>query len=716
MSRFSLLQTASTAALLAAFVPAGAYAQVTLPTIQVEAQSGDPLGTSSLSSGDVLGRRLSSPDTAGLLSGLPGVNLMQAGAISGLPTVNGFADDRIRISVDGMDLTSSCGNHMNPPTSYIDPANVGGIDVMAGITPVRLGGDSLGGTIVIDPAPPPFAEAGQGMLVTGSASAMYRSVSSGLTLSGTATMATEDVSLSYTGAWNHNNNYQRGGDNAGVMSTESESHTHALALAIRRNGDVLTLRGGLQFNPYQGFPNQRMDLIDNQGQFLNARYQGSYDWGTLDARVYWQHVAHEMNFLSDKGGHATGGMPMNTRGTDLGYSVAADIPLNERHTLRVGNELHYYMLDDWWPPVAGKPMMSPDTYWNINDGRRVRLGTYAEWQARWDGQWSTLLGVRNDTVWMDTGAVQPYSWANPIRSGMMTMANPDAAAAAAFNARDRAQTDVNFDITATARYTPDAVQTYEFGYARKTRSPNLYERYAWGVGNMAAGMTSWFGDANGYIGNIDLSPEVAHTLSVTANWHDEAREVWEVSATPYVSYVQDYIDADRVGPLGADFVKLRFANHDALLYGVNLNGAVRLYNSDAYGAVRLLGSLGITRGENLDRHGNLYRMMPLNGRVALQHSLGGWSGMVELNAVASKSVVDANRNELQTPGYALLNLRASYAWRNLRLDFAIENVLDQRYYSPLGGVDFTDYRVNRNGVNPLAGPGRSFNLGLTVSF
>ncbi len=718
MSRFTLLQTASVAALLAAFAPVAAHAQptVTLAPINVQAQAADPLGTSSLSSGDIRGQRMSTPDTAGLLSGIPGVNIMSAGATSGLPSINGFADDRLRISVDGMDLTSSCGNHMNPPTSYIDPANVGGIDVMAGITPVRLGGDSLGGTIVIDPAPLPFAEAGKGVLVSGSASAIYRSVSEGLSFSGTATMATEDVSISYTGAWNQNNNYQRGGDHVGVMSTESESYTHALALAVRRNGDVLTLRGGLQYNPYQGFPNQRMDLIDNQGAFLNARYQGSYDWGKLDARAFWQHVTHEMNFLEDKGGHANGGMPMRTRGTDLGYSLAAEIPLNDRHTLRIGNELRYYMLDDWWPPVAGKPMMSPGTYWNINNGQRIRLGTYAELSTRWTDQWTTLLGLRNDTVWMDTGNAVPYSPADTIRSGMMRMANPDAAAARAFNAQDHDRTDVNFDITAMARFTPDTSQTYEFGYARKTRSPNLYERYAWGVGNMSSSMTSWFGDANAYIGNINLSPEVAHTLSITGNWHDPARDVWEISATPYVSYVQDYIDADRVGPLGTDFVKLRFANHDALLYGVNVSGAVRLYNSDDYGTVRLLANAGIVRGENLDRHGNLYRMMPLNGRLAVQHTLGGWSSMVEVNAVASKSVVDDNRQELETPGYALLNLRTSYTWRNLRVDFAIENALDQRYYSPMGGVDFTDYKMNGNGPNPLAGPGRSFNLGLTVSF
>ena len=47
----------------------------------------------------------------------------------------------------------------------------------------------------------------------------------------------------------------------------------------------------------------------------------------------------------------------------------------------------------------------------------------------------------------------------------------------AFNAKDRKRSDSNIDLTAPARYTPNANASYEFGFAHKTRSPNLYERY-----------------------------------------------------------------------------------------------------------------------------------------------------------------------------------------------------------------------------------------------
>jgi iron complex outermembrane receptor protein len=40
-------------------------------------------------------------------------------------------------------------------------------------------------------------------------------------------------------------------------------------------------------------------------------------------------------------------------------------------------------MNDWWPPVAGSMMMGPDTFLNINNGERTRIGGFGEWEARW---------------------------------------------------------------------------------------------------------------------------------------------------------------------------------------------------------------------------------------------------------------------------------------------------------------------------------------------
>lgn len=650
-------------------------------------------------------------DTAELLREAPGVSIFKAGGVSGLPVINGLNDDRVKVLLNGMVVSSACANHMNPPLSYADPAQIAYIEVLSGVTPVSKGGDSLGGTVIVESLPPHFAGVGEGVHTAGSISAFYRSNGNGVGTSATAHAASNNVSVNYAGAWVRSDNYEDG-HGVEVLSSEYEAQNHSVQLAVRNGGDLFVVQGGIQYIPYQGYVNQYMDMVENKAWFLNTRYVANFGWGKLDARAFYQNTKHEMNFLADK---QPGEMPMLTEGQDAGYSVKAEIPLSGRDLLRIGNEFHHQRLDDWWPPVAGTMMMAPDTYLNINDGTRQRLGTFVEWERKWTNAWSTLLGVRNDMVWMDTGDVAPYNTANPcIPMGMMgCMNNPDAQAALDFNARDRSRTDTNFDVTALARYAPSASESYEFGYARKTRSPNLYERYAWGRGEMAMSMIGWFGDLNGYVGDPDLDPEVAHTVSFTTGWSSGARKDWEFKATPYYTYVEDYIGVRKIGDsmMMPDVVYLQFANHDAELYGINLSGSLLLADSSQFGRFALTGVAGYVHGENADTGISLYHMMPWNGRLALTHTLGGWTNSVEIYAVAGKHNIDTVRNEMETGGYALLNLATSYEWQNVRVDLGIKNVFDTYFEDPLAGhYYFASPRDN------VPGEGRSFNAGLTLKF
>ncbi len=654
-------------------------------------------------------------DTARLLRSTPGVTLYEAGGLSALPVLRGLADDRIRILLGGADITAACANHMNPALSYIDPANVGSVEVIAGVGPVSKGGDNIAGTIIVQPKAPVFARAAGGVVASGSASAFYRSVYRGLALAGSASIATDDFSVGYSGAWTRASNYWAGGAGDKVRSTEYRAENHAVTLGYRNAGQELTLRAAYQHIPRQGFVNQYMDMVNNESWSLDGTYKGAFDWGRAEASLYWRRVKHAMNFLADK---LPGDMPMNTDGTDYGYKLKAEIPFSGAHLLRLGNEFHAQELSDSWPAVPGSMMMGPGTYWNINGGRRNRLGTFAEVESKWTPQWSTLLGARADVVWMNTGAVSAYSPLDVIGMGMMGMANPDAAAARLFNAQSHARTDVNLDLTALVRYEANAETALEAGYARKSRSPSLYERYAWGVGTMAAAMTGWFGDANGYIGNLNLKPEVAHTFSVTAAFHDGARKDWEVKITPYFSHIQGFIDVDYVRSfvnMGSVFNILRFANHDAQTYGVDASGRAKVYESEDIGRFSVAGVLGYVHGTRLDTGDHLYHMMPLNARLSLEHRLGGWSAAVETQLVAAKDAVQWVRREQTTPGYALFNVRAGYEFEHVRFDVGVENLFDKLYYPPLGGFDYADFNVTGR-ARPVPGPGRNVYAGMTVKF
>lgn len=650
-------------------------------------------------------------DVSTLLNGTPGYQVAAGGAVSGLPVANGFADDRLKIRIDGMEITSACANHMNAPLSYIDPQQVQRIVLLAGVPPVSSGGDSIGGVIEVQSNAPVFAQPGEGRLVSGSFALSGRSVNRSVSTSVAANTATESLSVGYSGAYARSRSYKDGNGDK-VLGSMAESINQAIVLAARGQGQQLTLRAGVQHIPYQGFPNQYMDMTDNHGQFANLAYQGTLGWGMLEARAYWQQTDHEMGFFSSE---RPGTMPMLTQGRNTGYALKASVPLAAGE-LRLGQELHAFRLDDYWPAVPGSMMMGPRTYLNINGGKRDRAVLFGELASRLDARWSTVVGLRAESVRMDTGQVQSYG------NGMMNMA--DSAAAAAFNARSHKQRDTNLDAAAQASFVQDAASSYEFALARKVRSPNLYERYSWGRGTMAMTMTNWFGDGNGYVGNIDLKPETAYTAAFTADWHggEQGQDGWFVRLNPYYSRVNDYIDVNVLAPfnpymqMAARGNLLQFANHDAKLYGLNLSWQLPLSVSTRWGRLGASGTAAYTRGKRQDG-GDLYRMMPLNGLFVLEHRLGAWSNRIELKAVAAKSEVDARRLELETGGYALVNLRSSVALgKQASVSFGVSNLFNRAYADPLGGVYLSRLATQGGALQPLPAEGRSVDLGLQLQF
>lgn len=664
----------------------------------------------------IANRYLPSGDTAQMLGDLPGYGVASGGGVSGLPVVNGFADDRLKIRVDGMEITSACANHMNAPLSYIDPSQVQRIRLIAGVTPVSAGGDSIAGTIEVHSNAPVFAAPGAGLLTQGGFGFSGRSVNNSVSGNVTASAATETFAIGYSGAYTRSRSYDDGhGDK--VLGSMVESINQSIVLAAKGQGQQLTLRAGVQHIPYQGFPNQYMDMTDNHGQFANLAYQGNFGWGVLDARLYWQQTDHEMGFFSSE---RPGTMPMITHGKNTGYALQASVPTGVGE-LRLGHEFHAFRLDDYWPAVPGSMMMGPRTYLNINGGKRDRMVLFGELESRLDARWTSVLGLRGESVRMDTGTVQSYG------SGMINMANAmaDSMAATAFNARSRRQRDTNIDASALARFVPDAASSYEFALARKVRSPNLYERYSWGRGTMAMTMTNWFGDGNGYVGNIDLKPETAYTAAFTADWHGAGDDGWFVRLNPYYSRVNDYIDADVLSPfnpymqMGAKGNLLQFANHDATLYGVNLSWQAPLAADTRWGKFTATGNAAYTRGKRSDSDGggDLYRMMPFNALLGIEHAIGAWSNRIEAKVVARKDKLDARRLEPETGGYAIVNLRSQVALgKQASMSFGVSNLLNRAYADPLGGVYLSGLQANGGGLQALPAEGRSFDVGLQLKF
>lgn len=705
MKKLSLLSLAAIAAL--------ATEPVTLQKISVE---GDTVNTDL--SADTLAKKQSSTmsgDVATSLKDIPGVSVYEMGSRASLPVIHGMADDRVKIDIDGMTITSACPNHMNPALSYIDTTKIESINVVAGITPVSEGGDSIGGTIAVKTKDPKFADKAGEALISGEVSGFYRSNNQARGASISATAANEKLSINYSGYAEQADNYKNG-NGAIVRDTLYKQANHSATLAYKTFDGYIALKLAQSNTDYVGFPNEYMDMLANQSTSGNVIYKGKIGSLFIDANAYRQNTDHYMNKLI---GERTGNMPMYTDAKESGLNVKATLPYSQTQTLKFGADYNRYRLNDWWPEDSVNHMagMSPGTFLNINNGKRDRIGLFSEVVSQWSDRLSSIFGVRYDRVTMNTDDVHGYNG----YSGFIGANNNDPVDAAYFNALEHKKVDNNFDITAMGKYVYSKNSDIELGFSRKTRSPNMYERYSWAGSSgiytnpirMDMRMVNWFGDGNGYVGNLNLDPEVANSISATLLLHDSAEKEWGLKLTPYYTKVKDYIDIDLVNTSGG-INYFQFINTDAHLFGADLSGYTTLSDTVDNGKVTLKGSMSYTRGFR-DNGGSLYHMMPFHAKISLDRVSGAWNNGIDIESVAQKSSVDTLRKEPLTPGYALVDVRTGYAWsKQLNMDFSVTNFFNKAYAMPLGGIDTVNYTANT--YTPLQGMGRSFNAALSYKF
>lgn len=653
-------------------------------------------------------------DSAALLNMTPGVSLQKGGGLSSLPVIQGMADDRINIKIDGATSTSSCPNHMNPAMSYIEPTKISTIEVLAGITPVSAGGDSLGGSIIVKSKDLIFAGPDEKLKQTLNLKTYYKSNNENQGASFQYGVATSKYYLGYSGFDEKANNY-RNGDGKRLKATLFNQNSQTLDLGRKLDDGVLALKYTRAVVPYQGFINQRMDMVRNVSDLANLSYKGKLLGATIDSTVFYQITDHKMDMITSQRG---GEMPMVTRSNELGYNLKASFEMNSRHLLSMGSDYDRYRLDDWWPGVeAMAPMMGPGNFQSVNKGKRDRLGLFAEVDSDWNKSFSTNMGLRSDIVSMDTNDVHGYNDTENLPRD-----------AAAFNARSKKKRDHNYDLTLTSKLLLTKNHDLEVGLGRKTRSPNLYERYAWAgtitdptitdpvdpgymesnSASMDMLMINWFGDGNGYVGNINLKPEVSHKISASFIAHDESSKKWEMKLSPYYSDVKNFIDTDLLGSMyGNNY--LRFANHDAVVFGADASAKAKVTKNIS---LRAVGSY--TRGYRKDSKAELYHLMPLNGKFAVEYSLDKFSTNLGLTVVHKKKQVNKLRNEPVTPGYALVDMGVGYQFTKLiRTDLNVNNILDHQYALPMGGVDLVNFPNQRRAV---AGMGRSVNVAVSMEF
>lgn len=227
-------------------------------------------------------------------------------------------------------------------------------------------------------------------------------------------------------------------------------------------------------------------------------------------------------------------------------------------------------------------------------------------------------------------------------------------------------------------------------YNEAFRAPSMQERFVSGA-HFGASIIGGREEINKFIANPNLRPETAKNKEITANLHFDSLfkqgDKFKIEATYFRNDVKDFINlkifndantsknATRLLPTNSQYQNIT----NARLSGIELQAQ---YQTER---LTLFTNYGSTKGKDKDSGEALSNIAASKIGVGVNYALVKDKftvGATVTHYAAQRRV--PKDHSVTYPSYILTDLRATYAplkgeWKNLRLDFALENLFDRKY-------------------------------------
>lgn len=656
-----------------------------------------------------------SQDTSAMFRSVPGGSSNYNGGFSSQPQYRGMYGPRVNVLIDGAYVESGGPNWMDPPLHYLPPSLVDSVEVTRGIASVSTG-SGIGGYANAKSKSSEFSNSDE-MTHHGDVSIGGQEVNGGYQFSGIVSTSNRNHRVHLLGS--HDEADDTEFDGGTIEGTDFEKTFVGLGYGYQDgiNEFMIDLRRTNTDN--SGTPVLPLDIAFFKTNQLNTGFNTRILGYDLVTKFYATKVRHQMdNFrLRPTPDFSASPLPpfvdddkrqVDVESHGYGWSVIASKPLASG-IISFGTDGKINEHD----ATVSDPDFDPFFIDNFNDAEVNHFGLFTEWQGDITNQTALELGVRIEHVTSDSGFVNAFP-AVLADNGVPL----DEVVAAQdlrdrFNSSDLSQNDTNVDAVIKLNHQLNNALEAELGLARKSRSASYLERYLWLPLEVNAGL----GDGNNYVGNPALDPEVSHQIELGLNFDNSKLYL---SPRVYYKHIDDYIqgiasaDASTIafsGTAAGDATPLVFSNVDAEIYGFD-TGFGYLFNAHW----RVDGSLAYTRGKRRDVDDDLYRIAPLNARLALTYSGHRWRATIEGEAFSEQDNIsntltldpaNSNNSNAATSGYALLNLYGQVeALHGFSIRAGVENLLDKQYTNHLSGF-------NRNTASDvpqgqrLAGAGRN---------
>lgn len=625
-------------------------------------------------------------DIGKLLKLVPGANVLRNGPLSGIAQYRGMYGNRLRISFDDTSYFPSCPNHMDAPLSQVPGVFLKSLEVKRGIASVSDGTETIGGSIIVRTDEGQFGS-GPDFDTTGNLDSGYSTANnsyySGLRLNVANSVKKFDI----------------------LLSREEGNDTEARQGKIEPTGYVEDFFGfgfdsksskhktGIDYFHREGYnsgtPALPMDSVLARSDRLNLFHQSNNANSDSKLVVYWGNGTHRMDNYSIR----PVANPAKLRVSDSevkysGYSISKRFYRKNR-ILRFGSdgefEKHSTLIND---PANAAFFIN-----NFNDTSVQKLGFFAEQKLFFSNIYELEMGLRYNLVITDSDQINT-SMAMAAAQTLVTN----------FNAADRSVRDGNIDWVIKLSREINNDLNLDIAAARKTRSPSYQERYLW----MPLQSTAGLADGKNYVGDINLEPEVSNEVNIGLSW--QKKDSYFNSQFFYRrvnNYIQGIPETDAtvlaVSTMMGDTSPLKFANIESAIYGFDFG-----WGGKISGRWSADGILSYVRGKRKDAPGDLYRLPPLNGSVALKYVKNINTLLFEEEFASKQNKVAAPNNESPTAGYGVFNIRYNRKYsRAGTFSLGVENVFNNDYADHLNGL----YRVTGGSIaNGDRIPGKARNV------
>ena len=639
-------------------------------------------------------------DAASLLKKVPGANINGNGAITGIAQYRGLYGDRVSINIDHAPSLTGGPNSMDTPLSYTPPMLLKSLNVHRGIAPVSVAQESLGGHITANLDRGQFARSNE-IEFSGGVSSRFNSTSDGFSNALKSVLANDTHKLSVLASLDEGDETHFD-SNDEIGGTQYRRSRYDISYGWKNDDTAIEIYGGQLDTRDTGTPALPMDINYIDSDMVGINLTKSFDDVLLSGHLSYNHVDHLMDNFSQR----LAPMPAMFRQTNAtahntAWSFQAKLPLaigSSDGFLTVGTDGNETIHE----ATITNPNNTMFEIKNFEEVERDSYGVFTEWEGN-VGNWKIETGIRYTRVSMDSGDVSA--------SGLMGMMGVNTGLLATnFNGGDLDENYHNIDLVLNASHELNANTTLNLGLGRKNRAPSYQERYLW----LPMPATGGLADGRSYIGNLDIDKETAYEVTVGIDWISQ--NAW---ANPQVfyRYIDDYIQgvpstntvANMVSTMMSGNSALMFDNIDAEMYGADLGYGYKL--SDHFS---IEGTLSYVRGKRDDEDDNLYRVAPLNNRLALVYAGHATELKIESVLYAKQSKVSSFNDEEKTSGYGIINLLGNHQLsRQLTVSAGVENLFDHKYQDHLAGY-------NRNGDSDVAVgdrlPGAGRNLYVSFAY